>query len=393
MNIRLLSNIAIMLILCMISSCETNLPDPSEQNKDGIQVVASGLVAKGNKVSVRLAYTEQFTDKVTEVYADRSMLLRALMFPDTARYTQDKYLMKKYYDELLLRVGKVELVTGTGERKAMEFNPETFNFECDHKAAPGERLELSANLTSREGKPLTLHSTTVVPGWKPEAELIEAIKLYREGEEREDLNLREMTNDSVYQLKILLKDVSPDMHCYRIKVQGVSYQYEGDSTIIWGLGGSWGSKPIISYMPDDYISWTDAFFTNDPLLYDASIKKSFGAWQAYTTDLFTNKTFKNGSYLLTLQSRYPYTSSGNFNKRRFIQVQLEPISFDLMNYLSSLYRIRTASSDYFSEPQSLASNITGGVGIFGSIGEPLILRYWFPGEKDPDYPNDGAKEY
>ncbi|MDE7153375.1 MAG: DUF4249 domain-containing protein [Muribaculaceae bacterium] len=385
MKTQIIFNIAATLILCMATSCETFLPDPATQAKDDIQVVASSLVTTGDTVSVRLAYTENFTDKITEVYYDRNMMLRALMFPDTTRHSTDKYLMKKYYDELLLRVGKVELVTGTGERKEMKFNPSTFNFECAHKPTPGERLELSANISSRTGKSLSLHSSTVVPGWKPEAEIIEATRLYREGEEREDLGLREMTNDSVYQLKILLKDKSRDTHCYRIKVQGVSYQYEGDSSS-WNISSSLWAPPIIVYMPDDYVTWTEAFFTTDPLLYDANLKKSFGAWHAYTTDLFTNKQFKNGSYLLTVQSRYPYTSPGEFNKRRYIQVQLEPISFDLMNYLSTLYRVRIAETGYFSEPQSLASNINGGVGIFGSIGEPLVLRYWFPGEEDPNYP-------
>ncbi|MBD5245435.1 MAG: DUF4249 family protein [Barnesiella sp.] len=385
MKIRNLFNIAIPSLLTIFCSCETFLPDPGEQNKENIQIVASSLVSCGDTIGVRLAYTESFNDKVTEVYTDRSMLLRALMFPDTTKYPLDKELMKKYYDELLLRVGKVEITTGSGERLPMEFNPKSCYFECPHKFIPGERLELSANVSSREGKSLNIHSTTTVPGWKPEAELIDCVRLYRKTEEREDLALREFTNDSVYQLKILLKDSSPDLHCYRIKVQGVSYNYEGDSSLI-NISSNLFAPPVVTYMPDNYVSWTDAFFTSDPLLYDANISRPFGAWQAFTTDVFTNRQFKGGSYVLTVQTRYPYTSYNSMNKRRFLQVQLEPISVDLMNYLSSLYKIRTLTNDYFSEPASLASNISGGVGVFGSIGEPLTIRYWFPGEEDPNYP-------
>lgn len=377
-------------LVYLLCSCETHLPDPADQNPDDVQIAASSLVTTGDTVALRLAYTESFYDKVSEIYSDRSMLLRALMFPDTSRFQTDKYLMKKYYDELLLKVGKVELTTGTGERKRMEFNPETYDFECGHSVTPGERLEFSATLTSRKGKMLEVGSSTVVPGWKPDAEIVQATRRYKERQNREDLNLSEYSSDSVYELKILLKDPSPDLHCYKIKVRGVSYHYEGDSFMI-DLGAPFNPRPYISTVKYDIVRWTDAFFTNDPLLYDAAITHSFGAWQPYTTDVFANRQFANGSYLLTVEARYPYTAEDDFIHRRFIEVQLLPISLDLMNYLTSLYRVRTAVDDYFSEPMSLSSNIKGGVGIFGSIGEPLTLRYWFPGEEDPDYPNGGHK--
>ncbi len=389
MNTRSILYYAATLVLTVVSSCEVHLPMPSSEEKDGINVVASSLIIPGQNVALRLAYTEDINDNLSEVYDDRNMLLRALMFPDTTAYSRDTYLMKKYYDELLLRVGEVEVTNQQGEVYPLVFNPETFNFESDHKAVAGERLQFSATLSSRKGKSLNVNSSTVVPGWKPEAKILEATRRYRATEEREDLSLIEMANDSVYELKILINDDSPDLHCYHIRVRGISYNYQGDSGGKIPIGGSLDNpiydEPLI---PLDLVWWTDAFFTNDPLLYDSSITSMFGAWQAYTTDVFTNRQFNNGSYVLTVQARYPYTSVYGGDKRRFMEVQLQPITVDLMNYLSSLYRIRVSdNSDYFSEPKSLSSNINGGVGIFGAMGEPLVLRYWFPGEEDPNYPD------
>lgn len=159
------------------------------------------------------------------------------------------------------------------------------------------------------------------------------------------------------------------MHCYRIKVQGISYSH-------------------LNFRPEPYyepgiVKWCDAFFSNDPLLYDSAITGTFGPWQAYTTDVFTNTQFDAGEYDMTVQSRF-YNHSSLF--RRCIKITLQPISTSLANYLSSLYRIRSFKESYFSEPSTLSTNVEGGVGVLGAIGLPVSRYYWFPGEEDPNYP-------
>ncbi len=166
--------------------------------------------------------------------------------------------------------------------------------------------------------------------------------------------------------KIKIIDRSSHTHCYRIKVQAIEYNRKKnlDETIGW-------------------IAWCDAFFSTDPLLYDSSITGTFGPWQAYTTDVFTNSKFVGGEYDLTVQSRI---FSHSVSVHRAIKITLQPISASLANYLSSIYRIRSFEQSYFSEPSTLSTNIDGGVGIFGAIGKSVARMYWLPGEEDTDYP-------
>ncbi|MBP3590571.1 MAG: DUF4249 family protein, partial [Muribaculaceae bacterium] len=127
--------------------------------------------------------------------------------------------------------------------------------------------------------------------------------------------------------------------------------------------------------------------SKDPLFYDPAITKSFGPWPAYTTDVFSDAYFPNGEYIVELNSRiFPAPSESSNSSGRYVEIELEPINRELMEYLSVLYRLRVATDSYFSEPVSLPSNIEGGVGVFGAVGKSAKVRYWFPGEENPAVP-------
>lgn len=366
-------------ILAVASACETSLPVPDHQVSGDESVVISSLACAGDCLKVRLARTEAIGEAHHEVYEDKELLWRALMFPDTTylSYPQDSLLMKKYKEQLVLGQSSVTLTTPTGEELPLKYNNATLDYECGYIPLPGERLTITAECQSGTApaqvqRPHICTATVNVPDWKPEFEIVSAEKVYKKTLTRDDLNLAEPVPDSVIDFKIRIIDPSPQLHAYRIKVQGCAYSYQ---------------RVTDGKVDRAYINWIDAFFSNDPLLYDAGITDNFGPWQAYTTDVFTNQAFQGGEYYMSVQSRIHGHSSGTTNGRyRAVKITLQPIAPSLANYLSSLYRLRSMTPTYFTEPTSLSSNVVGGVGIFGAIGESTSIFYRFPGEEDPLYP-------
>lgn len=369
------------MLLAAVASCETTLPVPDNQTSGDASVVITSLASAGESLKVRLARTEAIGEPHKEVYEDRQLLLRALMFPDTTykSYPDDSLLMKKYRDELVLPHSLVTLTTSSGQEVPLEYNGATLNYECGYRPQPGERLTIKAECQSDTNKMLThmphiCTATVDVPDWKPEFEIVSAEMVYKKALTRDDLHLVEALPDSVIDFKLRIVDPSPQLHAYRIKVQGCLYHY------------SQGTSDILDI---DFVKWIDAFFSNDPLLYDAGITDIFGPWQPYTTDVFTNRAFDDGEYYLNVQSRFNgHTGASSNGYHRAIKITLQPIAPSLANYLTSLYRLRTATPTYFSEPTSLQSNVDGGVGIFGAIGKTTSRIYWFPGEEDPNYPQE-----
>ncbi len=356
------------LIAYLLCACEVDLPISDNQASGDASYIITSLVSVGENVNLRLARTESINEDRYEVYDNTEMLWRVLMFPDTTYYyyPEDKQLMQKYKETLVSRKSDVYLITSSGEIP-MIYNDTTLNYECDYRPLPGEKLSVKAKCRSNEdttSSQLTneCYASVVVPDWQPEFEIISANKIYKQSLMRDDLGIEEVTADSVVEFKIKIIDRSTDIHCYRIKVQGISYM----------------DIPYENNTVTEYIRWCDAFFSSDPLLYDSAITGSFGPWQAYTTDVFTNSTFVSGEYDLIVQSRFfRYSTSGY----RAIKITLQPISTSLANYLSTLYRIRSFTPSYFSEPASLSSNIDNGVGVFGAIGQSVSRIYFFPGEE------------
>lgn len=379
--IKLLNKLLILGLLGAATACQVDL-DPAVKASDGLaDCTVTALATAGDSLKVRLMYTayiykEQYSIAIT----DRAKLLRILMFPNESAYGyMYKNYMEKYRPYLIDENAQVTAVTGSGEQISLEFNPVTLDFESGYKPSPGERISLTATIPARKGTTtLKASATATIPDWQPQFEIVDVKRVYKE-RQNDESNIyteSEMFADSVAEVTLRIHDNSTSLNCYRLKTKGVSYNYPYD--VIYE---PWQSQH--SFHVDASAYWSGVFFSSDPLLYDSQITSMFSPWQAYTTDVFTNRQF-NKVADVKVQVRYPMALNKH---QRFVEIELQPISPQLMNYLSVLYRIRlNTEHSYFSEFISLPSNIEGGVGIFGGIGKSTKLRIWLDGNPDPNYP-------
>lgn len=374
---------SISLALALLSTgCEVSLPTIEDMTTRENECTLTALALAGDSLKVRVAYTETLNEDHYESVSERSVRLRMLMFPEyTTYYKPDSTIMEKYRKYLIDTKAEVSARTGTGGQINLIFNPTTLNYECGYKPAPGEKISIMATMPSRDGaSTLTASSTVTVPDWQPQFEIVNVKYLYKPREKREDYDdMYESVNfaDSVAEITIHIRDNSSKVNCYRLNAFGVLYYREH----VHHYASGWDVNEKAE------VKWNCAFYSDDPLLYDSRKTEQFGPWQAYTTDVFSNMQFKNDAYV-TFQVRYPQIS--NYRKdcyHRFIQIELQPITSQLMDYLSTIYRLRVADTQsYFSEYSTLPDNIDGGVGIFGGIGKSKKLRIWLDGTPDPDYP-------
>lgn len=383
--IKLLKYSIVSGLMFLFTACEVTMPSVEEITTGDNECSLTALALAGDSLKIRVAYTETLSEDHYESVEDRNIRLRMLMFPFyTHYYGLDTTIMEKYRDNLVGKTANVTAETGKGEKIKLFFNPTTLNYECGYKPSPGEQISISASMPSRDGmSTLKASSSVTVPDWRPQVDIAGVKYLYKARMESEDFpGMYESANfaDSVAEITLHIQDKSTKINCYRINASGVTYcrdhvmHYDSN---YWDEG--WDIE-----IPSQ-VRWNCAFFTNDPLLYDSQITEHFGPWQAYTTDVFTNRQFKNDAYV-TIQVRYPrYMELRKDNWYRFIQIEIQPITSQLMDYLSSLYRMRVAKQSYFSEFSTLPDNIDGGVGIFGGIGKSKKLRIWLDGV-DPDYP-------
>lgn len=361
-------------MLAFLSGCEVEIDAPGLENDNYMTLTA--LAVAGEKVSARISWTEDINKATSAPYADSYVMWRMLKFKDARRFPEDTVMFEQYYGRRVADNADVTIKAGGNEYK-MRYNPETLDYECDYKAEPGDRITISAKASRMMHYPsglgylvpLEAGSTVRVPEHAAEVEIVSAEKVFRALEKYDELGATEQGLDSAMVFRLRFRSPSSGTNCFRLKVTSISYRFAD-----------------IKYPQfPDHVSYISVFHTADPLLLDAAINKSFGPWPANITDVFSDKGFYGGEYVVEVSSRLKYPGD-KINSGRYFEIEVQPISRELFEYLSVLYRLRVATDSYFTEPVTLPSNIEGGVGVFGAIGKSAKIRYWLPGEENPKVP-------
>ncbi len=137
--------------------------------------------------------------------------------------------------------------------------------------------------------------------------------------------------------------------------------------------GSYGN-PENQFNPDDFIpsdtivemaDFTGFLASYDPLLNRNASTDILGTESEFT-NMFSDELINGKNYTLSfyyLANRPLYTEFGEYLQTDII---LETISEELFLYMKSADRQYQTSHNEFSEPTPVFSNITGGLGVFGS---------------------------
>ncbi|MDE6809177.1 MAG: DUF4249 domain-containing protein [Muribaculaceae bacterium] len=369
----------------LITACEVEMAAPTPDSNDNL-ISLTALAVGGEKLSVRLSRNQDPNKASFDKFDDQYIMWRYLKFNFIKYDESDPSHQETYYDGNLITDADVT-ATVNGQTYRLTYNSETLNFESDNYIAKtGDRISLTAtgqikqnDNTYREFKS---YAAVTIPDTNFNVELLGTEKIYREKSMNED-GFREIGIDSAVVFKLRLNS-SPGMNFYRLKITSISYIFNYDKYLQDIQGNEYKYNPF--YDGFSLIYPIDAFYSNDPLLYDANLGKNFGPWPAYMTDVFTDENFFEDKYVIEVTSRIADVRGDCVNYGRYFEIELQPITRNLMEYISAIYRLRIKEDSYFSQPISISSNIEGGTGIFGAIGKSKKIRYFLPGEENSSIP-------
>lgn len=107
----------------------------------------------------------------------------------------------------------------------------------------------------------------------------------------------------------------------------------------------------------------DLFTSSDMLFQDNNISTAHNGWPAHFSTIFDDAICNGQSYTFTVETRQRQYSKD----RPFVVIELQHISEDFYKYLKALEIYNLSANDIYAEPQYIPSNITNGIGIFGSL--------------------------
>lgn len=371
-------------------SCEKELEVPSVENSKNLLSLYA-IAQPGQKVSARIAWLEGEKKAAPDRYDnDLFTLWMRLVVGQQLNLPAEADLMKYYYENLLVKEAEVTLTPNGGTPVKMEYNPATKNFECDYIPRVADRLRIDVSAPGRNSDvtPYDTHiySEVEIPSWTPEAKILDIGFLIRPLETVPGYPItQEVGSDSVAVFKIAINDNDGFRKFYRLKMTQSTFHRIPLNEKEDPFG--WNGELLYA--------WNSVFTSSDPLLYEPTLGHPFGIWPAFQTDIFTNEAFRGGSYLLSVEQRMssyfrPVVngSSGVIYGRH--EIELQPLTRELSEYLAVFYRLRISKKSYFSSPMAIPSNVVGGKGIFGAIGKPKIMRYWRADDRqfDIDLPDE-----
>lgn len=149
-----------------------------------------------------------------------------------------------------------------------------------------------------------------------------------------------------YKCTIKIKDPADTKNYYRLKIYRVVY---------------WDEYSAEMYRSEVEID------SDDPVL-----SESIGLFETEVTDFFSDALFEGQTYDLSVWIDEWLLSSNQINK---FEIILYALSEEYYQYLVTNKAYQNANDNPFAEPVQVYSNITNGLGIFGSQSEALITIY------------------
>lgn len=262
-------------------------------------------------------------------------------------------------------------------------NKETFNFAFDSTSlmyestyipTPGDKIDIIAEGivdTSYTGMTQRATSKIKIPH-QPHLEILSSNINYKElTSENNGSDISFTPNiDSVLCLKLKLYDNPKEKNYYCLKVRTYSYYYEtGGYWWDWHPNNGYFEEPIY-IPPKGELIWhaNDHYRSDDILFRDNRLHRGFMGWSAYFSNVFDDMLFKNGEYIVDIETALCYST---IHKRK-VRIELQSISEDYFRYMQGYMIFRITEDNNFSEEIYIHSNVNNGFGIVAAANSKVI---------------------
>lgn len=346
--------------LCLFAlfACEKELDFKGVTQETDNDIIINALAVEGKPLKVMVSRAYQVGKTPNLAIKDYN---HSVFFTDDA---SADYQTKEYYQQTLIREAEVQAVVNGSQTYQLVFDEESLEFVCDYVPQVNDHIEVKAQYKNLDWDNTLLSvceasAETTVPA-QPMIEVVSHEVL--------DENPYKIMNDLTYDSDTIMRITcritdTADNQYYRLRVRGVQTDEQRNRYIM-----------------------QDIFFSEDELFLDSRLNTNFGGWPAFFSNVFDDELLKGGEYTFVVDSPKPVLQ-GTKNELPELQpnaewipahvmVELQAISPEFYRYMKSVELSRISSTDAFSEPIRIFSNVNDGWGIFGSLsGQRVIIPF------------------
>jgi hypothetical protein len=361
----------ISILALVFCSCEKELNFKGVAVEAGNDIIINALASAGKpfKVMVSHAYQVGKTPNlsITDYY-------HSVFFTDdvsTDYQTYEYYLRTCVYD------AEVEAIVNDTQTYHLTLAPDSLGFVCDYVPQVNDHIVIKATETIKEWdnsvkeiKVATAETTVPTP---PHIEVIDHEVIPENPYQiREELIY---PSDTIMRLTCRITDPGGNQ-CYRLRVRG---ERSGFSAILDTSGGGqqWNDDERLHYLMQDI------YFSDDDLFFDSRLTTGYGGWAPFFSTVFDNKLMRGSEYTFVVDSPKPVFQDTSFYKEELtpysevvapqVLVELQAITPELYKYFKSVQLYRITTTDAYSEPIQIFSNVKDGWGIFGGISTHHVI--------------------
>lgn len=312
--------------LC-ISACEKVIDIDSKELRDGKNIVLSAIIDPDTVITARVAQSYYFTD------------LPALTY-DYYTYYDDPW-RDETAQKAVTKDARVELIVNGSESHPMSYDTVSCSYVSSYRPMTTDHITIRVEDNEKE----VATATTTIPEQQC-IEILSAEKVYNKkptGQSSVDMT----GTDTLIILTLKITDPGKEKNFYRLKVRNC----------IHGAGNTLST-------------YSDIYSSSDPLFHNRELKKNWGGWPAYFSNIFDDSLFDGMEYEFVVESRMRRGKNGH------IELELQSLSEDFYNYLKAVMLYRITDLDDYTESIYIPGNVQNGWGILGAVHSDKHILPW-----------------
>ena len=321
-------------LMCMaVTSCETELDINADISR---QLCVFALATPGQELEVYVSSTQCIEDAK---YISQKFSLDTYKKGSALKYYKQEYLVDNA--QVILTVNNTTTIV-------LPYDSVTLSYHCGYTPTINDHLDLS--VTAEDFEKATASTYIPTPQGISDIEFTTSYSLAVEASIRDYYDRTEPFNDyfgsdSIAIVKFGFHDPGRETNYYLLRPRSIAEIY--NKTI--------PNRPVTVY------SVSDVFFSEDPVFFDKQLKKGYGSWEPYVSNIFTDELLNGKQNYISFESRIRRGSVPR------IILELQSISKDLYLYLKSMQIYERRTDDVFASPVSIYTNVRNGWGVFGSM--------------------------
>lgn len=372
MNNKLISILLTLAFLC--GACEKELDFKGVEQETENDVVINALAVAGKPLKVMVSQAYQVGKTPTLTYNEYQS---SVFFDDDV---STDYQSMAYYKKTAILDAEVQAVVNGSQTYQLTLADDSLSFVCDyipqvndHIMVKASHLKMDWNKGTDVGMQEATAETTVPA--QPKIEVV-AHEVLPDNPYKTQNDLQYVT-DTIMRITCRISQASEHKY-YRLRVRGVIS--DTPDILIDGWYRLENTEDRTRYIIQDI------FFSDDDLFIDNRLNTGFGGWPAFFSNVFDNTLMQGGEYTFVVDSPKPVLKTTKYEMGDMhpnveqvpaqVIVELQAITPELYRFLKSVELYRVSTSDAFSEPVQIVSNVKEGWGILGALSyQRVIIPY------------------